>query len=248
MSVSNFFGCEKSKFKAKNTTDTSRSNEGLGESELNLDGRVEHPDTSGGVEALKPVISGYLKAKRQGQALSIEERKKLRAQVLTAMLSDSSAGGLDGDPRVLWDAVNMIFDLSDPYVPGTVELFARSGDLHKADGLSEKIRKDIEEIRGIVEGRNGTAATSVRKEFFVAQGHADRNIATPAQVALGKALANGSHVASQQHHLEERTGRFKTATQVDSRVLVDGTAAPATLSKATEADLRKSLEKPLIIG
>jgi hypothetical protein len=240
MSVSNFFGVTKSTF---HPTDGSvDAGTGRGEKELNLNDEVAHVDRAGGVETITNIVRSYVKARKEGQTLSVEERRKLRAQILRAMLADATAGGLDGDPAVLWSTVNALFMLDDPYVPGTVELFARSGDLRKSNDRWSKTLEDIRRMRedaGLTS--SATAAPSI-KPFDARVG------VTKADVMMREVLAHGTPVASNQHGLDERTNRFVTAVEIDSRILRNGTAAPVSLTKALEGELRKSLEHPLIVG
>jgi hypothetical protein len=222
------------------TTDTSRP-QGHGEKPLHLSGAVDHPDRGGGQEQLSPkvaeIVSGYIKARRSGQALTVTERRKLRDELIQAMtVSSSIVDQLPGDKKNLWDIANQIFQLDDAY-PATF--------VAKNDDVMADIKRNIAIIRAFVEKRTAGATAPAKSANFITKGHAG-DVVTTADVdaMMDKALAHGTPIASNPHELKERGARFVTATDIDSRIRVDGTRAPAFVEKATEDALHKSLANP----
>jgi hypothetical protein len=232
MSISNFFGCEKSDFHP--TSGAVDAGTGRGERELNLDGLVDHVDRSARVKTIRNIVRGYVKARQYGETLTVEQRRKLRDELVQAMVVSASIDDVHpGDREQLWTVANQLFMLTDAY-PGDGKFVTKSdADVweQRSDGKWQ------------LRGSGATPATPIRP-FNLRDG------VTEGDILIRAALANGVPVASNRHSLAERTGGFKTVHGVGTgvRAFEDGSACVGEIQKSAPDELAKALEKPLIVG
>jgi hypothetical protein len=99
-----------------------------------------------------------------------------------------------------------------------------------------QIKKNIELIRNAIEHRVG-------RPYNLIDGETEGDRLMRATLASG-----GTPIASGPPRLDDKAGRFVPTADVNGRVRMDGTAAPAVATKATEDELNKALASGRRVG